>query len=228
MSDEAREPTTGDWEVQLSAPATLSGILPDLVIHTRPKKNAPAWKYALRLLATVLVSSGFHMVLLYRVGAFFSKLKWRPVGMVFEKIIFHGYHCLIPCTAQIGPGLWVPHPMGIVLNPRARLGRYVALLQNVEIADVWRGAEGESGVVGDRSILYSGAMMIKGAVIGEESIVAARALVTKPVAPRSVATGIPAMTRAIRPDELASLRRKDPQTRSMAVDAPNQQASDRR
>ncbi len=201
-------------DIRVSPPVTLSGILPDLIFHSPKRNNAPSWKHALRVVATALTSSGFHMMLVYRLGAFCHKARLRPLSMLCEKFIYHWYHCLIPCSAQLGPGIWVPHPLGIVLNPRVRIGRYVALLQNVEVVDVWPDDKGRSGLVGDRTILYSGAVLLRGAVVGEESIVAARALVTKPVPPRSVATGMPAKTRPVRPEELESALKRDPQTRA--------------
>lgn len=200
-------------DIQVSPPVTLSGILPDLIVHTPKRKNAPLWKHALRVVATALISSGFHMMLVYRVGAFCDKLHLRPLSLMCERFIYHWYHCLIPTSVQIGPGLWVPHPLGIILNSHVKIGRYVALLQNVEIIDIWPGDIGKSGLVGDRTALYSGAILLRGAVVCEESIVAARSLVSKPVPPQTVAMGMPAEFRPIRSRELGSARNRDPQTR---------------
>lgn len=99
----------------------------------------------------------------------------------------------------MGPGIWVPHPSGIVLNSGARLGRRVWLFQNVELIGGIGSAE--KILIGDGAWLASGAMVI-GTAVGEESIVAARAVVTHPVPARHIALGVPATTRPLNPRQL--------------------------
>jgi len=206
MPTESEQP-----RVQIAEPATLSAVWQDLCVHTPERKGAPLWKHVIRLCITALISSGFHMVLLYRVGAFFHKLHLYPLSLIVEKIIYHWYHCVIPCSARIGPGLWVPHPLGIVLNSRARLGKYVWLRQYAEIVHIWEQDEGRSGIVGDRAHLNSGAILLKGGVVAEDTIIAARAVVTGYIPPRHVAMGIPAKARPMRPEELHEVRTRDPE-----------------
>ncbi len=205
--------------IQMAAPVTLSGLIEDLCIHTHPRKNAPLWRYMLRLLVAAMLSSGFHMVALYRLGAFCHKFRLYPVCIVIEKIIYHWYHCLIPCSVKIGPALWVPHPLGIVLNSRARLGKYVRLRQGVEIVHIMPEDRGKSGLVGDRVQLNSGALLIRGAVIAEDSIVAARAVVNGYVPPAHIAVGIPATYKPMRDEHLEQARSRDPACTSMPEDA---------
>jgi serine O-acetyltransferase len=211
MSNETRSSTMtfdapdlpgGTIEIEIARPATLSGIWADLLIHT-PTRRGRSWLlYIGLLIAFALFSSGFHMVALYRVGAFFHKLRLRPVCIVVEKIIYHWYHCLLPCSVKIGKGLWVPHPLNIVLASRARLGRDVWLRQGAQIVHVNPEDEGTTGIVGDRVRLSADALLIKGAIIGEDSIAAARSLIAGPVPPRHLAVGVPATSRPLRPEQI--------------------------
>ncbi len=186
--------------VEIADPVTLSGILADLLIHA-PKRDGRSWMYyVLQVILTAMLSSGFHMTLVYRVGAFLHRLGLRPLSILAEKFIYHWYHCVIPCSARIGPGLWIPHPLGIVLNSRTRLGAGVWLRQFTEIVHVWSENKDRSGVVGDRVELNSGAILLRGAVVGHDSIVAARAVVTKFIPPRHIAKGIPAIAIPMKPE----------------------------
>jgi serine O-acetyltransferase len=190
---------SGASDPEVAAPATVSAIWDDLVAHTQPRRGRARWKYTLMLIATALLSSGFHMVALWRFGALFHRWGLLPLSFIIEKIIYHWYHCLIPCSVRIGPGLWVPHPLGIVFSSKATLGRDVWVRQHVQILHVW--AYGEGGVVGDRASLNTSAMLLKGARVGHDAIIAAGAIVTCEVPPAHLAIEAPAAARPLRPDQ---------------------------
>jgi serine O-acetyltransferase len=202
-SDDATGTPESD-AIRVAPPATLSGILADLLIHTRERKGRPIWRYALELLYTLVLSTGFHMMLVWRLGAFCHKLHLLPLSILAEKIVYHWYHCCIPCSVKIGPGMWVPHPLGIVFASRARLGRGVWIRQNVQIVHVWEGTQGQTGVVGDYAQLHTSAILIKGAVIGHQAVVAAGTLVNRPVPPLHMAMGSPARVKPLRPEQVPS------------------------
>ena len=202
---EARPDSVGAFppdDVQIAAPVTLSGILEDLVIHAPERMGRPAWRYGLALLTTIVLSSGFHMMVVWRFGAFFHKLRLRPLSIIAEKFIYHWYHCSIPCSVRIGPGLWVPHPLGIVFASRTRIGRGVWMRQHVQIVDIWETIPG--GVVGDWARLNTGVILMRGSAIGHQSIVGAAAMVNSVIPPRHLAVGIPAKARPLRPEQVPS------------------------
>lgn len=62
----------------------------------------------------------------------------------------------IPAAADIGAGLHLPHPIGIVVNPRAVIGRHCTLWHNTTV-----GALGESVArVGDHCTLLFGSALL--------------------------------------------------------------------
>lgn len=195
--------------IALAPGVTLSGIGADLRIHTGNRRGTPGWKYGLRMAVIALTSSGFHVMLLWRLGAFCHRLRLNPMALLFEKAIYHLYHCSMPCSVQMGPGIWIPHPLGIVLNSRARLGKEVHLRQFVEVVAIWPQDDGRCGLVGDRVQLQSGAILIRGAIVGEDAVVAARALVNGPVPPRHLAVGMPAKARPLRPEQYIHINTPD-------------------
>jgi len=105
--------------------------------------------------------------------------------------------------------------MGILINSKARLGARVQVRQGVQVLHIPRGEEGKTGLVGDRVQLMTDAMLIRGAVIGEDSIVAARAMVNRPVPPGHIALGSPATTRPMRDDQFLP---DDPHTEPPLID----------
>jgi serine O-acetyltransferase len=189
-----------DGPIQIAPAATVSALWEDLKMHTPERKGRHWTRYALHLAVAFFLSSGFHVCILYRFGAWFHRHRLRPLSIVSEKLIYHLYHCIIPCSARIGPALWIPHPLGIVLSSNARLGRYIFLRQGVQVVHVWE--PGKSGVVGDRVRLNTNAMLIRGAMVAEDSIVAAGAVVNCYGPPRHMAVGVPARIKPLRPEQV--------------------------
>jgi len=179
--------------------ATLSAIGDDLFTNTRERTGRTLCRHILDVAFTILASSGFHMLLFYRIGAFAHRLHLLPVCVLIEKFIYHWYQCIIPCSLPMGSGIMVPHPKGIVITKTATIGRRIWLFQDVQLVS----GNGGTVVIGDGCVLFAGAMVI-GTQIGEESIVAARALVVSPVPPRHLAVGMPATIKPLRADQLAN------------------------
>lgn len=204
MDDEA-----ANARVQVAKPVTLKGIWPDLVRNTPGRLRRVDARGLLLVLRTALCSSGFHMLLIYRLGAWFHRMKLVPIAFLFEKVNYHLYHCIIPSSVQMGPAIWVPHPLGIVLNGTTRIGQRVRLSQYVEVLDGNLEVGLNQRVVGDDVRLYSGAVLLRYGSVGEGSIVAARAVVTKPVPPRHLAVGMPARFRPIEDGETPGRPRTD-------------------
>lgn len=74
-----------------------------------------------------------------------------------------------------------------------RIGNQVTISSRVTIAthDVWRGVGAEVWIE-DKAFIGIGALLLPGVVIGERSVVAAGAVVTKPVEPGVIVGGSPA------------------------------------
>ncbi len=92
---------------------------------------------------------------------------------------------------QVGKGLGLAHPRGLVVNPTAIIGDYCSILQRVTIG-------GPNITVGDYVEILAGAQIIsnkrgKGSLtVGEEAVIAAGAVVVDDVPPRAIVAGVPA------------------------------------
>ena len=94
----------------------------------------------------------------------------------------------VPLNAQIGGGLLIPHPNGIVIHPGAVIGPNCLLFQQVTIGATERGVPRLGGHVD----IGAGAKVIGPITIGDHVQVGANAVVTRDVPAGSVVAGIPA------------------------------------
>jgi serine O-acetyltransferase len=98
----------------------------------------------------------------------------------------------IPLDSEIGGGLLIPHPNGIVIHPQARIGPNCLIFQQVTI-----GAGSETGlpVIDGHVDIGAGAKIIGGVHIGAHARIGANAVVLEDVPGCSTAVGIPARIR---------------------------------
>jgi serine O-acetyltransferase len=92
----------------------------------------------------------------------------------------------IPLNCQIGGGLLIPHPNGIVIHPDAVIGVNCLIFQQVTIGS--RSATGLP-VIGGHVDIGAGAKILGNVRIGDHARIGANAVVTKSVAPQGTAIG---------------------------------------
>lgn len=94
----------------------------------------------------------------------------------------------IPINTQIGGGLMLPHPNGIVVHPAVVIGPNCLIFQQVTLGWSRDGVPRLDGHVD----VGAGAKVIGPITIGRNVEIGANAVVTKDVPPNCVAVGIPA------------------------------------
>ena len=96
----------------------------------------------------------------------------------------------IPLDAQVGGGLLLPHPNGIVIHPNARIGPNCLIFQQVTI-----GTREGSGApeIGGHVDIGAGAKILGAVRIGDHVCIGANAVVLSDVPERSTAVGVPAV-----------------------------------
>jgi serine O-acetyltransferase len=95
----------------------------------------------------------------------------------------------IPINAQLGGGLMLPHPNGIVIHPDAVIGPNCLLFQQVTL-----GTNGPGGAprLGGHVDVGAGAKILGGVTIGDHAKIGANAVVLGDVPAGATAVGIPA------------------------------------
>lgn len=85
-----------------------------------------------------------------------------------------------------------PHPVGIIIGDAVRIGRNVQIYQNVTIGlEESKAAAGEAHypTIGDDVVIYAGAVIAGGIVVGDRSVIGANAVITRDVPADCVAFG---------------------------------------
>lgn len=100
----------------------------------------------------------------------------------------------IPPETQIGTRCRLLHPVAIVINGEARIGRNVTIRNSVTIGNVVSrdGAATASPVIGDDVELGAGCLVLGPITIGAGARIGAGSVVTKDVDPRVTVVGNPA------------------------------------
>lgn len=96
----------------------------------------------------------------------------------------------IPLGCQIGGGLLLPHPNGIVIHPDARIGQNCLIFQQVTLGT--GGPQPGAPVLAAGVDIGAGAKVLGGVVIGERALIGANAVVLCDVPAGATAVGIPA------------------------------------
>ena len=94
----------------------------------------------------------------------------------------------IPIDCQLGGGLVIPHPNGIVIHPGATIGPNCLIFQQVTVGGGVGGAPSISGHVD----IGAGAKLFGGIKVGKHAKIGANAVVLIDVPEYSTAVGVPA------------------------------------
>lgn len=118
--------------------------------------------------------AGFYKTRLWgRVFYFFCRWKLRQLG--------YRYGIAIPYNTTIGPGLYIGHCGGIVVNHDAVIGKNCNLNHGVTIGVTFGGKYPGTPVIGDNVYLGPGSFVIGGIQVGNHVAVGANTVVARPV-----------------------------------------------
>jgi len=149
---------------------------------------------------SIIFKAGFQAVVLYRVSHRLHQRGWTYLPWFLSRVSVALTGAEIEFNAQIGPGMFVAHPVGIVVGRGTVIGAGVTLFQGVTFGvKSWHPDQiRKFPRVGNNCFLFSGAAVLGGVTIGDNCIVGAHAVVTADVPSGAMAVGIPA---TIHPDK---------------------------
>lgn len=141
---------------------------------------------------------------LVRLSQHFHARRHRFASRLVQRRLQSDFGCFINREAQIGKGLKLPHPVGVVIGSGARLGENCTVYHQVTLggARVGDWQAGRYPSVGENVVLFAGAKVLGAISIGDGAQIGANAVVTKDVPAGHSAMGIPARSRPIRPEAL--------------------------
>jgi serine O-acetyltransferase len=135
-------------------------------------------------------------VLLHQLNQRFFR-SFRPASRAIEFVIFFLFNSVVPVTAQIGAGSRFAYGgIGVVLHKKTRIGDGCVIGQGCTLGakEAYVSSEGTVGpTVGNNVYIGPGVRIIGDIHVGHSSVIAANAVVTKPVEPHSIMAGVPAV-----------------------------------
>lgn len=152
------------------------------------------WKAGLRAYRLV---PGFRFMFWLRLAAITrdSGGLWRiahVVARLMHKRLRFKFGISIPYTTEIGPGFYIGHFGGIVVNEAARIGRNCNISQGVTIGQSNRGERKGVPTIGEGVYIGPGAVIVGAVTVGNGSAIGANSVVTRDLCENAVAVGVPA------------------------------------
>jgi serine O-acetyltransferase len=103
------------------------------------------------------------------------------------------YGVYLDFSTKVGPGLYLGHPLGIVVNTRSAIGANCTMSHGVTIGQTNQRSKNPGvPIIGDRVYVGCGAKILGGIKIGNDAVVAPNAVVVSDVPAGAVVGGIPA------------------------------------
>lgn len=100
--------------------------------------------------------------------------------------------CDLPLNVEIGGGLLMPHPNGIVIHPMCKIGPNCLIFQQVTLGSNESSIRSGVPTLGGHVDVGAGAKILGPVVIGDNAVIGANAVVLTDVPANAVAVGIPA------------------------------------
>jgi len=146
------------------------------------------------LLLFSLTNPGFNCVMIFRMQ---NAILNRGMGIIARML--RSWNLMITGAdispgAEIGPGLLIQHPSGIVIGQGVKIGANCTVLHQVTLGEKYANSSGDHlyPTIGDSCVLGAGSKLLGSVVLGANVTIGANSLVLSNVPANSTAVGIPA------------------------------------
>lgn len=164
-------------------------------------------------LEVLLLYPGIHAVIWHRAAHFLYKIKLKFLARLISQLARFFTGIEIHPGAVIGKGLLIDHGMGVVIGETAVIGDNCTIYQGVTLGGTGKEKGKRHPTLGNNVVVGSGAKVLGPFTVGDNSKIAAGAVVLTEVPPDSTCVGVPA--RVVRKDgvrvyDLDQVRIPDP------------------
>jgi len=146
---------------------------------------------AVNRLEVILLYSGFHAIVSYRIANLLRKLKIPIIPRLISQITRLITGIEIHPGAKIGRGLFIDHGMGVVIGETSVIGDNVTLFQGVTLGGTGKERGKRHPTIGDNVVIGSGAKVLGNINIGDNVQIGSNAVVIKDVPDNSTVVGVP-------------------------------------
>lgn len=135
---------------------------------------------------------GFRAVMRHRVAHFFYKHGHKFFATKISNATRKKYGIEIHPAARVGNGVFIDHGMGVVIGETAVVGDNCTIYQGVTLGGTGKEKGKRHPTVGKNVLIGCGAKVLGNITIGDNSKIAANAVVLSDVPPNCTCVGIPA------------------------------------
>ena len=164
-------------------------------------------------LEVFLLYSGYKAVRKYRRAHWFYQHNMKLIARYLSQRARHKTGVEIHPGATIGKGLFIDHGMGVVVGETTVIGDYCLLYQNVTLGGTGKDHGKRHPTLGDHVLVGSGAKVLGPFKVGDNSRIAAGAVVLNEIPANCTAVGVPAHVvriNGMRPETLDQIHYSDP------------------
>ena len=172
------------------------------------KKRDPAAKSVLSIIITY---PGVKAVFFHQISNFFYKAGFDLIARIISQTVRFFTGIEIHPGAKIGKNLFIDHGMGVVIGETSEIGDNVTIYHNVTLGGSSPSIDSERQrhekrhpTIGNDVVIGSGAQIIGPIRVGNNSRIAANAVVVKDVPENATMVGIPA--KAVKLENKGSFR----------------------
>ncbi len=140
----------------------------------------------------IFLYPGLHAVVWHRYAHFFYKHKLFLTARIISQVTRFFTGIEIHPGATIGRGLFIDHGMGIVIGETAEIGDNCTIYQNVTLGGTGKDKGKRHPTIGSNVLIGCGAKVLGPFTVGDNSKIAANAVVLTEVPENSTAVGVPA------------------------------------
>jgi serine O-acetyltransferase len=187
-------PTLKDLCMDLMTAADVYCIRQDLQAAT---SRDPSIETAME---AILFHKGFHAIVCYRVGHRLWQANRTGLAYYMQSIVSRTYSADIHPACTIGSGIYLRVGVGVVIGETAVVGNDVTICEGVTLGGTGKESGDRHPKVGNGVIVYNGGTILGNIQIGEGAIVSAKSIVTKPLPPLAIVSGVPATIQSYRND----------------------------
>lgn len=143
-------------------------------------------------LEIALLYSGFHAILAYRIAHIFHEKGHILTARLISQSAKFLTGIEIHPGAKIGKGLFIDHGSAVVIGETAEIGDNCTLYQGVTLGGTGKDVGKRHPTLGNNVMVRAGAKVLGPFHVGDNSKIAANAVVLREVPPNCTAVGIPA------------------------------------
>ena len=140
----------------------------------------------------ILTYSGLHAVAMYRVAHWFYVKDMKVTARIISQTARFLTGIEIHPGAKIGKGLLIDHGSGVVIGETAVIGDNCLLYQGCTLGGTGKDHGKRHPTLGNNVMVGCGAKVLGPFTVGDNSKIAANAVVLAPVPPNCTAVGVPA------------------------------------